>query len=221
MRLVFLALSIFLIGCVSTGSEVYENISEIPEENDTEEAVTENESACVCDDTDSPVCGEDGNTYPNACEAACAGIQVAGQGSCIVNVTVEADECNDTDGEDIYEKGTVTAFGKTFTDVCEGLDVKEYSCEGGEAAVSVHDCPTDFICKDGMCLKARQTCFDTDGGNDIYQRGTVDIRSLIKGKYIDKCLSATRLKEYYCQDDELVIRDLECPGECMEGHCVK
>ena len=40
------------------------------------------EPKCVCPDLFDPVCGSDGVTYPTACDAACAGADVAHQGSC-------------------------------------------------------------------------------------------------------------------------------------------
>lgn len=40
------------------------------------------QSGCVCAEIHAPVCGEDGRTYPNACEAGCAGVDVAAEGEC-------------------------------------------------------------------------------------------------------------------------------------------
>ena len=48
---------------------------------------------CVCPRIYMPVCGEDGETYPNTCNADCAGTEVQCDGKCPCS-TGEDYECN-------------------------------------------------------------------------------------------------------------------------------
>jgi len=63
---------------------------------------------CECTDTENYVCGNDGNTYLNPCEAACAGVEIASFSPCIS----EEATCNANAG-----------YVETYNyDLCEGQD---------------------------------------------------------------------------------------------------
>lgn len=72
---------------------------------------------CYCNEVIDPVCGGDGNTYNNACEAGCAGVCVAYEGECIDNCNCPAvvDPVCGADGR---------TYGNSCHAACAGVEVK-------------------------------------------------------------------------------------------------
>ncbi|MCF7872424.1 hypothetical protein K9L97_05310 [Candidatus Woesearchaeota archaeon] len=60
-------------------------------------------------------------------------------------------------------------------------------------------------------------CVDEDDGN-IYVAGTTYVDDV--GVAQDSCLTANRLSESLCDDDEAVIQEINCGFGCLEGACL-
>ena len=85
---------------------------------------------CRCGLVYAPICGHDGQTYSNACEAGCAGINIAVEGECEGDFHGSEDGCvcamtyNPVCGKD----------GKTYGNQCEADCVKATVAAQGECA---------------------------------------------------------------------------------------
>jgi hypothetical protein len=168
-----------------------------------------------CPDTYAPVCGSDGLTYPNACQAAQAGAQVKANGTC------EANACTDSDGgKDLFTQGTAAGGAGSVQDKCaDATTVEEAFCSGKAASSEQIPCPAGYACTDGACAKT--PCQDSDGGRDKAVKGTVTA----PGKSLpDECASATEVKEYYCNaNNEPAFEEIACGSgmKCASGACVE
>ncbi len=130
-------------------------------------------------------------------------------------------ECMDSDGGQAADAlGTTARGAERQTDEClDEATVKEYYCSaaGGIASISLA-CGSGKVCADGACAAA--VCSDSDGGMDIFERGTVREGG---GVYTDYCSGTSSVKEYYCSGDTMVQATANCGDEyyCSDGRCVE
>jgi len=140
-----------------------------------------------------------------------------------ITVTVPRPNCTDSDGRDVYVKGNVSLGTALYVDGCtDGSHVKEYYCDGSMATSETAECPLGSACADGRCARVETDCNDTDGGDDIYNEGTLTlVRGLTSAEYLDKCLDGKRVKEYYCTRDGYVEQIVNCPDGtiCVQAAC--
>lgn len=111
-------------------------------------------SVCECTNIDAPVCGVDGNTYPNACSANCEFIDVAYTGNCcdINNLTwldeVLVDICNDCIKAIEFIEFEGSNYIALWADDmnCSDAITTIYNCDGTEyctrgGIAGLNDCP--------------------------------------------------------------------------------
>jgi eight-cysteine-cluster-containing protein len=203
--------------------------------------------ACIQQTTASVVCGgskENGCCIQGgACDKKpfiCSQGQVQIHVSCvspsceeIVQCVDKPQQCTDSDGgENFYGQGSCNEItGYTYTDTCYvpsptlSPPLTEYSC-GSDGYCHSQQVSCEGLgkrCVAGRCTN--ETCIDTDGGINIYKKGSASFssgKSLANG--LDFCQGSSSVMEYYCSPDNMSIDNkiYTCPsGFCYDGACIQ
>jgi hypothetical protein len=191
-----------------------------------------------CPDVWLPVCGCDGETYSNECDAAAAGVRVAHQGACLCEPPIcpEGQVARDTDFDGCPDRcvpiegetcGTIAGLGCPDGEVC---DLEPGSCQVADAA--------------GRCVPKPEVCPELyapvcgcDGvtyGNDCERLaagatkdhdGACDCKGMCCPPVEAACESAcdcyAKLGMSFCE-----VCPLLCPNcgeywQCEQGRCVE
>lgn len=177
-------------------------------------------------------CTSDGKVTEYFCDAS--GMQQAvlscAQGyECSEGKCVQKEACTDSDGGKNAGKGGTTSFGGIVrNDYCVGAtSVVEYYCDGNEIKLQQIQCASGESCIDGVCafVPHANECSDSDGGKNIYEKGTVTYWSGGQ-RYTDteSCYGYDRVWENWCEEDATVgfgVMDCDEGEECVNGACTE
>lgn len=106
-------------------------------------AGTPRKAACVCAKMYAPVCCKDKKTYPNACEAKCAGAEIDTTGPCIDSSSATS-ITSTTNSPPVSSESAPCTCDKTVKEVC-AEDGKTYSNE------CLATCAGTKVASEGAC----------------------------------------------------------------------
>ena len=145
--------------------------------------------------------------------------------------------CSETDsGVDLYTKGTVTGnwlgdinkSSETHEDFCSDNNasvLQEYTCEETDRGSGIYGLVQSGVecvrgCNDGACIPI--SCEDSDNGDKFYTKGSVKVVAEgIEDRDDDTCVSNKVLAEQSCVSGQQKTTMFNCPGNCINGACVK
>lgn len=149
-----------------------------------------------------------GNNVVTA-QGFCLAGQVCSNGVC---TAPQASTCTDSDGANYNTQGTVSVTNASgsysFTDYCygpNGVWLYEYLCSSNKTVTSIAGtlCTSGYSCSNGACVvnansTSNVTCTDTDGGYNLYTKGTLSFSNQTQNTTLIDYCSGTQLVEYQC-----------------------
>ncbi len=154
----------------------------------------------------------------------------SGAANVLVSQMISVKDCADCDVGHVY-------------DSCEGkYTLIEWDCEGGNLLKSeMIDClALNRICFEGACVRDTSksltfsgqnsaerflalssrnlSCYESDNGMKTGERGIVVLGD---ERFEDFCLSSNTVLEFWCEADELEMKEIFCTGDdvCFHGAC--
>ena len=98
---------------------------------------------CGCPDVEIPVCGADDVTYPNACEAACANVDVAAPGACPEPECEVAADCGEIPGGECRFRCIAGRCSPDCSPICDDAN----QCAQGQRCIDGR-CEGEPMCPD-------------------------------------------------------------------------
>jgi len=145
--------------------------------------------------------------------------------------------CKETDnGNDKMVKGKNTIYNSDNTVYTTGDDycydkntVAEFTCSGGQWGITYESCGDGYACDLGACkalVAPKPSCKDTDGGNEIFTKGTLSVYTPDYGNQIviEACADAKIMDELVCLSGDPTYaythKKTECPYGCKDSACL-
>ncbi len=205
--------------------------AEAPDGDADTDLLEKPETSCTCPDIAAPVCGSDGITYGNECEAQCAAVEIVSQGECEGNPGDEdAHQEIPCVCDDVWEP-VCGVDGLTYGNVCEAECAQIAVLHQGECqppeCESDGDCGLGFKCENGACVLIDPSC---NSDNDCPRGYFCKDGTCIEETVVVECTEDSDcLRGFICVDGECVAdvppecqANRDCPFgyECIESECV-
>jgi len=160
----------------------------------------------------------DSNTSKEGKKTTIDCTQIAGANACENGACVFL-SCNGPSQPDLFKKANASYGSLVKTDECKDGKVVKYYCANGMLATLTTNCPTNYVCDDGICIANCTSTASNPQRFDIYKKDSVTKGNTTQNDY---CLNSTHVVDYYCSNNEIKSQVARCPDgySCVDGACI-